>query len=91
MEWDNRDLQSSVPDEENKSTEEVLVFTDPVVPAPCQSLVLRKSGNLLDVQNISPQWCSQESGYLEWEGTPGSDVSTSFTTGSILSPLQEKR
>ncbi|XP_057373987.1 uncharacterized protein LOC130694896 [Daphnia carinata] len=91
MEWDNRDLQSSVLDEESKPSEEVLVFTDPVVPAPSQSLVLYKSGNLLDVQTISPQWCSQESGYLEWEGTPGSDVSTSFTTGSILSPLQEKR
>lgn len=91
MEWDNHDLQSSVHYEESNLNEEVLVLTDPVVPAACQSLVLHKNGNLLDVQNISPQWCSQESGYLEWEGTPSSDMSTSFTTGSILSPLQEKR
>lgn len=37
--------------------------------------------SMLEVQN-NPIWCSQESGYLEWEGTP---------SDSIPTPLPDKR
>ncbi len=64
----------------------------PVLPSPaCPLVPLSQSSKLLEVQNVGPEWCSQESGYLDWEGTPGSEASTSFTSASILSPLQEKR
>lgn len=33
-------------------------------------------------------WGSQESGYLEWEGTPSTEVSA---TSIVLSPLLEKK
>ena len=70
-----------------------MLFTDQsVLPPACTALPMYNNGNLLEVKNIDPVWCSQESGYLEWEGTtPGSDASASFTSASILSPLQEKR
>jgi hypothetical protein len=94
MEWDNLDLQppnhytQKKPDDDEKSA----LLADPVLSASCTALPMYKSGKLLEVQNIDPVWCSQESGYLEWEGTtPGSDASASFTSASILSPLQEKR
>lgn len=89
MEWDNHDLLPSMHFDEKFDDESA---SDPVLPLVSESLPLpSKTGQLLEVNYNGKDWCSQESGYLEWEGTPGSDASTSFTSGSILSPLQEKR
>lgn len=62
-----------------------------VIQSPETPYTNSKCGNYLEVQSDSPAWCSQESGYLEWEGTPSSEASTSFVSSSILSPLVEKR
>lgn len=70
MEWDNHDLED--------------ISAVRVLPADEQTP--SSGAKLLEVNYDGQEWCSQESGYLEWEGTPGSEVST-----SILSPLQEKR
>ena len=89
MEWDNHDLLPT------SFGEKKPIEKESIIPAPivCPTLPLNKNGKFLEVQSVpvGPEWCSQESGYLEWEGTPGSEASTSFTSASILSPLQEKR
>lgn len=91
MEWDNHDLLPTVQYEENlfEIVDEDKAAT--VLPANEPSPSVSNNGRLLEVHYDGHEWCSQESGYLEWEGTPGSEISTSFTSASILSPLQEKR
>jgi hypothetical protein len=64
MEWDNLDLQPSNHYKQKITNDEKSVlYTDPVLPAACSALPMYKSGKLLEVKNIDPVWCSQESGY----------------------------
>lgn len=77
MEWDNQDLLTLV----LTKTDAEAGTDDDVQPSPSASMAAM---NMLEVQN-NPIWCSQESGYLEWEGTP------TDSSSSILTPLQEKR
>lgn len=91
MEWDNTDLLSSERSDEGKASE--MKLTLPLqgkVQLPETPSSQNKIGDQLEVQNDSPACCSQESGYLEWEGTPSSEA-TSIVSSSILSPLVEKR
>lgn len=88
MEWDDEDLPASK--ERCCKEADQLVH---VLPSPSTSalLPLSKSSSLLQVES-KPVWCSQESGYLEWEGTTGSSSSNEASaTTSLLSPLLEKR
>ena len=77
MEWDNQDLLTLV----LTKTDAEAGTDDDVQPSPSASMAAM---NMLEVQN-NPIWCSQESGYLEWEGTP------TDSSSSILTSLQEKR
>ena len=93
MEWDNHDLLTSMQYDEKNKTGNSPVAEKKLSSTQLQSLLpLSNSDKYLDVKSFDPDWCSQESGYLESVGTPASDVmTTSFTSASILSPLQEKR
>lgn len=75
LEWDNEDLLIPV----GTKAEEAEGLMLPLCRTP---VALSPSAvNMLEVQN-NPIWCSQESGYLEWEGTP---------SDSIPTPLLDKR
>ena len=80
LEWDNEDLLVVAV---GSKAEEAEGLTLPLCRTP---VALSPSAvNMLEVQN-NPIWCSQESGYLEWEGTP-----TDSTSASIPTPLLDKR
>jgi len=85
LEWDDEDLPTSQETRAKEVDQQVQEQASPSCLLP-----LSKSGSLLEVER-KPIWCSQESGYLDWEGTTGSSSNEASATTSILSPLLEKR
>lgn len=107
MEWDHADLMTPLrlaepkPDESARPSLALALRSPTSSSTPSTSFAPQRSnsggsssggGAFLEVHGSGAAWCSQESGYLEWEGgTPASEASVSFASATALSPLPEKR